>query len=290
MIYVNPILNKNFETDESEIPVLVIENMDFFRNLMYEIIEEDTINEQHSFYIGNKEINNKKDIELINDVFNLEINTSKNLTKLYNYISDNKLKFGGIYTHFFSASKGDQKEMIELFKNTINLIGKDKFQMIHMISSDSYYTTDSNFDSHLRLGQLLFGIQEPNNIDNNLKKTFRLIGRIESIKDIRSTKYIGYSEKRKVKNLNHFNIAVVKLGYGDGFLKYNENTFCLINGKEFYISSISMDYTLINVDNSVKIGDDVEFYFDSDKFFSHFNKKIYEFLTNLSRNITRMVK
>lgn len=216
--------------------------------------------------------------------------TKNDFTKLYNYIIDKNLSFGGIYTHLFAASKSDQKDIIEQFKNIIKLVGNSRFQMIHMISSESYYNNTSDYDNYLRMGQLLYGIQEPNNIDQNIKKIFKLTGYIDSVKDIRDCKYIGYTEKRKIKNLNHFNMAIVKFGYGDGFLKYNENTFCLVNNREFYISSISMDYTFINVDNSVKVGDEVEFYFDTDAFYKHFNKKIYEFLPNLSTTITRMVK
>ncbi|MGF6907627.1 alanine racemase [Fusobacterium sp. PH5-44] len=211
-------------------------------------------------------------------------------TKLYNYIAEKKLFLGGIYTHLFAASKSDQKDVIEQFENIIKLIGNERFDMIHMISSESYYNNTTNYDNYLRMGQLLYGIQEPNHIDPNIKKIFKLSGYIESIKNIYECKYIGYSEKRKVKNLNHSNMAIVKFGYGDGFLKYNENTLCLVNNRDFYISSISMDYTFINVDSSVKVGDRVEFYYDTDAFYKHFNKKIYEFLPNLSTKITRVVK
>lgn len=215
----------------------------------------------------------------------------KDFTKLYNYILDNKYTFGGIYTHLFSASKSDQKDIINQFKNIIDLIGHDKFDIIHIISSECFYNADTfNIDNYLRIGQLLYGIQEPNNIDDNLKKVFRLTGKIENIKDIRENKYIGYHEKRKIKNLNYFNMAIVKFGYGDGFLKYNENTTCLINNVEYYISSISMDYTFINVDNRVNVGDEIEFYHDTNKFYTHFNKKIYEFLPSLSLSIPRTVK
>jgi len=215
----------------------------------------------------------------------------KDFTKLYNYILENKYTFGGIYTHLFSVSKGDQKELINQFKSIITLIGKDKFSAIHIISSESFYNTDTFYiDNYLRIGQLLYGIQEPNNINENLKKVFKLTGRIENIKDIKENKHIGYQEKRKIKHLNHSNVAIVKFGYGDGFLKYNENTTCLIKGIEYYISSVCMDYTFINVDNRVNVGDEIEFYFDTNKFYKDFNKKIYEFLPSLSSNIVRMVK
>lgn len=48
-----------------------------------------------------------------------------------------------------------------------------------------------------------------------------------------------------------------KIGYADGFGKQNENTNCLIHRKEYRIVEITMDNSFLEVDERVKVGDEV---------------------------------
>lgn len=87
MIFATDIFNESFISKENEIPILVIENKTLYQNLIFELISElNGIESEHNFFIDDKQLNLRKDLELILDMFTLDINKSKNITKLYNYI------------------------------------------------------------------------------------------------------------------------------------------------------------------------------------------------------------
>lgn len=93
MIFATPIFEKSFEVTENEIPVLVIENKAYFRDLINSLIlEQDGISGDFSFFFKDKEVNQKKDLELILNFFDLDINKTKNLTKLYSFIKTEFVK------------------------------------------------------------------------------------------------------------------------------------------------------------------------------------------------------
>ncbi|MFI3142079.1 MAG: type II-A CRISPR-associated protein Csn2 [Clostridia bacterium] len=87
MIFATDIFNESFISKENEIPILVIENKKMYQNFIFELISElNGIESEHNFFIDDKQLNLRKDLELILDMFTLDINKSKNITKLYNYI------------------------------------------------------------------------------------------------------------------------------------------------------------------------------------------------------------
>lgn len=87
MIFATDIFNESFISKENEIPILVIENKTLYQNFIFELISElNGIESEHNFFIDDKQLNLRKDLELILDMFTLDINKSKNITKLYNYI------------------------------------------------------------------------------------------------------------------------------------------------------------------------------------------------------------
>ncbi len=93
MNFATPIFEKSFEVTENEIPVLVIENKAYFRDLINSLIlEQDGISGDFSFFFKDKEVNQKKDLELILNFFDLDINKTKNLTKLYSFIKTEFVK------------------------------------------------------------------------------------------------------------------------------------------------------------------------------------------------------
>ena len=56
---------------------------------------------------------------------------------------------------------------------------------------------------------------------------------------------------------NYKNIAKIKIGDGDEFLKFNESSYCTINKKLYKILAVTMDNTFIAADDSISDGDEV---------------------------------
>ena len=214
----------------------------------------------------------------------------KDLESLKNYIEKYNLNFAGIYSHLFSVKYDDGVKIINKFKEIVSFLGKERFKMIHLQNS-LMTETFGNLDitTHIRVGELIYGIQSEVTPDKNLKQIFSLKGKIAGIRNLENSNYLAYNLKSDLKVNKCRFIAKIKIGYGDGFLKINENTKCLINGREFKISLITMDNSFIEVDETIKEGDEVIFY--PDIYFSRpaFNMSIYELLTILNSRIERVL-
>ena len=205
-------------------------------------------------------------------------------------ISKEKNKFSGIFSHLFSIEYKKGLKLINIFENIVNSLGKDKFSMIHLQNSlgISNYGTLS-FTTHLRPGMFIYGFYEDGAFEKDLRKVFSLKGKITSIKNIKNIDYLAYLPKEKIKTTSN-DVAFIKIGYGDGFLKSNEGSFVKINNNFYKILQITMDNTFIEIDKNIKIGDEVEIYFDFKRVKQHLKMNICEFLPILSSRIPRIIK
>lgn len=213
------------------------------------------------------------------------------LEELKKYIQKNNLKFSGIYSHLFSVNYEEGLEIIKKFQDVIGYLGKERFSMVHLQNSGGVenfgilpYTT------HIRIGMLVYGLQEGGFFDENIKLIFSLRGKIAGIRNLENSKYIAYNEKKNLKVGNCKYVAKIKFGYGDGFLKFNENTKCLIKNKEFNISLITMDNTFIEVDSSIKVGDEIKLYPNLNFIEQILKIKRVEILSILSPRVERVVE
>lgn len=131
------IINKNWqrriEIEENTIYTLVFENKRYFRENIIELINQYKGNEG-SFIISNnsKEIEFAKDSHIITDIFSIDINSKKVLTKIYstllklvvedvsryNELSTNiKVYFEKlIFDSFLEIEQGEEIDMISLLK------------------------------------------------------------------------------------------------------------------------------------------------------------------------------
>lgn len=87
MKYVHNIFNEQLELDENKANVLIIENKDFFKEIVLDILNLVDRKESKSwFFEDHTEL--KKGMDIVTDIFNLDINSTKNLTKLYGKIKE----------------------------------------------------------------------------------------------------------------------------------------------------------------------------------------------------------
>ncbi len=212
------------------------------------------------------------------------------IPELGKFTTENNLKYKGIFSHLFAVNYEDGLELITLFTDLVNSIGKDKFEMIHLQNSAAVMNYDCEIATHMRVGMLTYGLQEVGYFDPNLRQVFSLEGQIAGVRDIEDNKYVAYELKDDLDIEGCKYLAKIKIGYGDGFLKRNEKSKCIINNKEFKIAQVTMDNTFIEVDGSVKEGDTVLLYNDITKAVNFTGMNIYELLTVLSPRIPRVYK
>lgn len=212
------------------------------------------------------------------------------LEKLKSLIEKYDLKFAGIYSHLFSVTYEEGTALIEKFREIVNMLGKERFEMIHLQSSATAENFGSiDFTTHIRIGTFIYGLQEKGFFDPNLKQVFSLVGKVASIRNLESSPYLAYDLKSNIGAGVCKYTAKIKLGYGDGFLKLNQGSKCVINNKEFSITLVTMDNSFIEVDSSVKIGDSVIFYPNQSLTILEFGMIIYELLTILSPRLERVL-
>ncbi len=212
------------------------------------------------------------------------------LEKLKKYIEKKNLFFNGIYSHLFAVCHRDGLKIIKKFEDVVNFLGKERFKMIHLQNSSAIEKYGSlDITTHIRVGMVIYGLQGDGFFDKNLRQVFSLRGQIAGIKNLESSNYIAYNLKSNLLINNSKYIAKVKFGYGDGFLKVNENTKCLINNKEYNITLITMDNSFIEVDENVKEGDEIIFYPDISFSVPILNMNIYELLVIITSRVEKEI-
>lgn len=213
------------------------------------------------------------------------------ISKLKSYIVKKNLKFNGIYSHLYATDFKEGKELLNEFNKIVLFLGKDRFQMIHMQNSVGIllYRTQKLM-THMRSGIFIYGLQEEGFFHEGLKQVFQLKGKVAGIRDLEKSKYLAYSLKSDLNNINYKNIVKIKIGYGDGFLKCNENTFCTINKKSYKILHVTMDNTFIVGDESIRDGDEVILYPDITLVRKNTGMHICEILPLINERIERVLK
>ena len=131
------IINKNWqrkiEIEENTIYTLVFENKKYYRENIKELISQYKGNEGNFIYSNdNKEMSFEKSSYIITDIFNIEINSKKILTKIYNsllkQIIDDTVEYNELTTHIrayfeklifnslFEVEQGEEIDINSLLK------------------------------------------------------------------------------------------------------------------------------------------------------------------------------
>ena len=125
------------------------------------------------------------------------------------------------------------------------------FKMIHVSNSSSSIKFEHNlaFTTHVRLGISLYGLT----LDKEttfLKNTYKLITHISEIKCLEVGDKVGYGATYKASKKEL--IGILPIGYADGFIRKNRDSFVEINEKLYpIIGTICMDQMFIKIDESI---------------------------------------
>ncbi|NVK83004.1 MAG: bifunctional UDP-N-acetylmuramoyl-tripeptide:D-alanyl-D-alanine ligase/alanine racemase, partial [Cytophagia bacterium] len=137
------------------------------------------------------------------------------------------------------------------------------------------------------------GVEVNHKYHDKLQKPAQLKTTISQIREVRAGSSIGYGRKGKAER--DMRIAVIAIGYADGYLRVfsNGNAYVSINGqKAKTIGNVCMDMTMIDItDIAAREGDEVVVFGNSpsiSELACWANTIPYEILTNVSGRVRRV--
>lgn len=225
------------------------------------------------------------------------------------------LKIEGIYSHFMTSGLNDSYFDIQVnsFKKIVSQIDLSQVPIVHLDRSLTLFSHPKiDFCTGVRMGISLFGYGRtfdynrgfkslikkilhfsPKNksldISNKLFPAFSLFSQIIETHQIKKGARAGYGAQFVAKD--NCVIAIVSFGYADGFFRKNKNGRVFINGNYFKIISVDMGMTMIACDQSVKMGDVVEFignHINIREVARRCDTTIYEILCAFKQSISRI--
>lgn len=165
----------------------------------------------------------------------------------------------GIYTHFATANEQNDLyfKQIERFETLLKLLPY-KPNMIHVSNSSSTlkYEHQISWTTHARLGISLYGLSL--DLDKSaLHPVMTLKSQVVQIKELSKGDPLGYGATY-VAYEPFERIAIIPIGYADGFIRRNKTGKVEINRKLYpIVGIICMDACFIKIDDDVSVGDEV---------------------------------
>ena len=210
----------------------------------------------------------------------------------------NDLVFEGVFTHFASADEpGDSmNEQYEFFKDIVNKVEKPNY--IHSQNSAASLLMDGQFCNAIRLGISLYGYYPSQYVRDNVKVHLRpsaqLVTEIVQVKSLKVGETVSYG--RTFTADKEMKIAILPVGYADGYLRAMQGAYVNVNGHQCeVVGRVCMDQTIVSVSDDVKMGDKVilmDNHIDSPQSVESLAEKQhtinYEVLCNLSKRLPRI--
>ena len=177
------------------------------------------------------------------------------------------IKIEGILTHFASSEFEDTSfadEQLKKFNAVLIMLEHNNIEMdyIHTANSAAVLNVRGSHFNMVRPGISLYGYMSTRKLteQTTLKPVMKLKSKVLNTRRIQKGETAGYSMKYIADK--DMNIAVVPMGYGDGYTTLLTNKGeCLINGKKYsLIGSVCMDQLMVDLDDeNAEPGDEVVF-------------------------------
>lgn len=213
-------------------------------------------------------------------------------------LNDNQIFIKGIFSHLAASDENEYedftKQQIAIFKQ----ISEELEQALnvksiqHILNSAGISRFPEQQLDMVRLGIGLYGIDPNKRL--KLQNVLTLKTTIAQIKVLENTETVGYSRKGKIVTTSQ--IAVLSIGYADGFLRVFGNGRAAVKLRGQLaptIGNICMDMCFIDISHipEAQEGDEVVI-FDSiesiEKLANSMNTISYEILTNISDRVPRV--
>lgn len=207
------------------------------------------------------------------------------------------IRIASIFTHFAGADSAHDDEYTirqatlfeSAYEKITDAIGYRPIK--HACNSPAMVRWPQYHFDLVRLGIGIYGFDPTGLL--NLKNAGTLVSVVSQVKRLKKDEFVGYSRKGKLKEDG--NIAIVPLGYADGFLRLfgNGKAKVMINGRLYpTIGNVCMDMVMIDVGNdTVQAGDQVIFFGEKlpiENLAKVANTIPYELLTNISNRVKRV--
>lgn len=195
----------------------------------------------------------------------------------------------GIFTHFATDGIYDISwdNQFAKFQEITSKIDLSQIPILHLGRSQTLLNHNKiEFANGIRLGIILYGYNTtpaplPNtfmgrlrkwkreyyhkkhhisptmtDIDIDLKTAFSLYSEVMQVKKITKGSFVGYG--RIYEAPEDMNVAIIPIGYADGFSRRNKGRQIVINGKRYsLIGDVNMGMLIARVDETVHTGDKV---------------------------------
>lgn len=211
----------------------------------------------------------------------------------------------GIYTHF-AYNKNIEKQ-INNFLQITSSINLKKIPIVHLSKSGTLLNNPKlEFANGVRLGLIMYGYNPNNEYKNTLlskftkkdfnkkskyKPAFILYSEIMEIKKIKKGTKVGYNGNYKARKDEI--IGIIPIGYSDGYLRTNKNSYVVINNKRYkIIGDVSMGMIAIKLDDSINIYDKVTLIGNGISMYEvayHNHTIVYEIMCLINSNVPRVL-
>ncbi len=207
-------------------------------------------------------------------------------------IKEKKLILKGVFTHFRSADELTseyfwQKEIFKDIKKRVKEVCKSiniPLPYFHSHNSAAIFRNNNFDEDFARSGISIYGYHYLNSPLQNppLKPVLSLWAEKLSQRELKKDQRVGYGGVFEAKK--DMTVSTYDTGYGDGLFRYNGlGELKVANGKPI-LGRISMDsFTLEGDDEKVCV------FNDTTHFAKYFNTITYEIITNLSKDIRRVI-
>ena len=203
-------------------------------------------------------------------------------------IESRGLLLKGVFTHFADPFKGNsifnQKDLFDKVRQRIDMMNIGDDIRFHCSSSPGVFRIDNSEYDMVRVGIALYGyVDLPNDMEYpDLKPVLSLWAERISTRNILQGDRVGYGGVFKAKN--NMQISTYDIGYGDGFMRLDENKMAKISDGRDVLGRVSMN-------NLAIAGNDQEIcIFDNVNELSKVHNTIsYEILCRINNNIEKRI-
>ena len=171
------------------------------------------------------------------------------------------LNINSLYTHYAESEAKDQTfttTQYKLFRGVINKFGIKS----HSVCSAAVLSQKQAQSTIIRLGISLYGLWPSKETKERgkgieLKPVLSWKTKVIQVKEIKKGESIGYNRTYRVKEDSK--IAILPIGYNEGYNRLLSNkSSVIINDKKYFVrGNICMNLTMVEVDDTVRVGDEV---------------------------------
>lgn len=210
-----------------------------------------------------------------------------------------ELRVKGIYSHLADADNPDNsdftKSQLDQFDEVVSFFRKnlvDPF-IAHVLNSEGALRYPAKASDMVRIGISMYGYTENTDLRRKLLPAVQWYSKVSQVKTIPAGDTIGYG--RSFKARNEIRIAIIPVGYADGFRRSLSNgcgAVFIKNQKCQVVGRVCMDMIMVAIgDLDVSFSDPVEIIGPNqtmEDFAEDMDTIPYEVLTGLSKRMQRV--